>query len=68
MKIEMFDNAEMVAQKAASIIAEEARNAVAMCGRFIIAVSGGKTPWKMLNALADEDVPWEGMHVFQVDG
>ena len=67
MKIEVLENADMVAQKAASIIAEEGRQAVALRGRFIIAVSGGKTPWKMLRALAYEDVPWKGMHILQVD-
>ena len=67
MKIEVLDNADRVAQKAASVIAEEARKAVALRGCFIIAVSGGKTPWKMLRALADEDVPWAGMHILQVD-
>src|SRR5262249_4411504 len=25
------------------------------------------TPWKMLRALADEEVPWAGVHVVQVD-
>jgi 6-phosphogluconolactonase len=67
MKIEVFDNADLVAIKAASIIAGEARKAVAMRGRFIFAVSGGKTPWKMLRALTDEDVPWKEMHILQVD-
>jgi 6-phosphogluconolactonase len=67
MKIEILDNADMVAQKAASIIAAEARKSIALRGRFIIAVSGGKTPWKMLRALTNEDVPWEGMHILQVD-
>ncbi len=67
MKTELFDNADMVASRAASIIAGEARKAFALRGRFIFAVSGGKTPWKMLRALADEDVPWEGMYVLQVD-
>ena len=67
MKIEVLDNADMVALKAASIIASQARKAVFRQGCFILAVSGGKTPWKMLRALADEDVPWEGMHIFQVD-
>jgi len=67
MKIEILDNAADVAQKAASIIADEARKAVALRGCFIIAVSGGKTPWRMLRALADEDVPWDGMHILQVD-
>jgi 6-phosphogluconolactonase len=67
MKIEVLDNAELVAQKAASFIAEEARRAVALRGCFILAVSGGKTPWQMLHALADEYVPWDGMHILQVD-
>ena len=67
MMIEVLDNADLVAIKAASIIAGEARKAVAMHGRFIFAVSGGRTPWKMLRALTDEDVPWKGMHIIQVD-
>lgn len=67
MRIEMLDNEDLVAQKAASIIAVEASEAVRLRGRFIIAVSGGKTPWKMLRALTDESVPWEKMHILQVD-
>jgi 6-phosphogluconolactonase len=67
MKLEILENDEMVAERAASLIAEEARKVVALRGRFIIAVSGGRTPWKMLRRLADEDVPWDGMHILQVD-
>ena len=36
-------------------------------GRFVVAVSGGHTPWQMLRALASEEVPWKGVHVVQVD-
>jgi ABC-type uncharacterized transport system substrate-binding protein len=36
-------------------------------GRFIMAVSGGRTPWLMLRALADDALPWKQVHVFQVD-
>ena len=32
-----------------------------------LAVSGGKTPWQMLRALANEEVPWADVHVVQVD-
>ncbi len=67
MKIEILTDAAAVAHKAASIIAAEARSAVASRGRFIMAVSGGKTPWLMLRALADEDVPWASVHIVQVD-
>ncbi|MFI0347717.1 MAG: 6-phosphogluconolactonase [Chthoniobacterales bacterium] len=67
MKVEIFLDSTRVAQEAASIIAADARLAVAERGRFIMAVSGGKTPWMMLRALAKEDIPWKQVHVFQVD-
>lgn len=67
MKIEVLANPGAVAQKAAEFIAAEARAAVAARGCFVIAVSGGHTPWIMLRALATEDVPWKQMHVVQVD-
>ena len=67
MKIEVLSDADAVARKAAAIIAAEARVAVATRGRFIMAVSGGRTPWIMLRALADDAVPWDCVHVVQVD-
>ena len=67
MNIEVLANPDAVAQKAAEFIAAEARTAVAARGRFVIAVSGGHTPWVMLRNLATEDVPWKQMHVVQVD-
>jgi 6-phosphogluconolactonase len=67
MKIEVLLTPEAVAQKAAQYIAGEARAAVAARDRFVIAVSGGHTPWVMLRALATEAVPWKKMHVVQVD-
>jgi 6-phosphogluconolactonase len=67
MRMEVLSNAEAVAKRAAAFIAEEARAAVAARGRFLMAVSGGKTPWIMLRALAIEAVPWKQVHVVQVD-
>jgi len=67
MMIKVLEDADAVAHKAAAMIAGEAWSAVAARGRFILAVSGGSTPWKMLRALAGEEVPWEDMHVVQVD-
>ena len=67
MKITVLADADAVARSAAALIAEEARAAVAARGRFIMAVSGGHTPWQMLRALAGEEVPWEGVHLVQVD-
>lgn len=67
MKIQTLADADAVAKEAARLIAVESRTSVATRGRFIIAVSGGKTPWQMLRALASEDVPWKSLHVVQVD-
>jgi 6-phosphogluconolactonase len=67
MKIDVLADADSVARAAASMIAEKARSAVAARGRFILAVSGGRTPWMMLRALSDQDMPWEKVHVVQVD-
>src|SRR5438094_4964720 len=67
MRIEVLADADAVAKEAAAVIATEARQAVAARGRFVMAVSGGHTPWMMLRALADEDVRWASVHMFQVD-
>ncbi len=67
MSMEVLQTAEAVARRAADLIAEEARKAVAARGRFVAAISGGHTPWLMLRALADADVPWPEVHIVQVD-
>jgi len=67
MRIEVFTDADTVALETAKLIAKTARDAVAARGKFVMAVSGGKTPWIMLRDLANEDVPWNGVHVVQVD-
>ena len=67
MQIQILADPDVVAKEAAKVMAAEARGAVKTRGRFIMAVSGGKTPWQMLRALAGEEVPWPNVHVFQVD-
>ena len=68
MTLEVLPDVDAVARHAAEIIAVEANAAVRARGRFIIAVSGGRTPWAMLRALGQrDDVPWKQVHVLQVD-
>ncbi len=67
MQLSVYPDAAAVALGAARFLAAEARAAVAARGRFLLAVSGGSTPWEMLKALVDEDLPWSAVHVFQVD-
>jgi 6-phosphogluconolactonase len=66
VRIDVLPDADAAARKAASIIAGEVR-AAASRTRFVMAVSGGHTPWQMLRALAGEDLPWDRVHVLQVD-
>ncbi len=67
MRTEVLSDPDAVARKAATMIANEARIAVSARGSFVLAVSGGRTPWIMLRILAAEDIPWEGVHIVQVD-
>ena len=61
----ILDGPGSVAQRAAQIIADAGRDAARGC--FILAVSGGRTPWAMLRELAGEQLPWEKVQVVQVD-
>ena len=67
MHIEICPDPAATAQRGAEIIASAASAAVAERGRFILAVSGGHTPWAMLGALATLDAPWQAMHILQID-
>jgi len=67
VNVEVLNDADAVAKRAAGVIAADAREAIATYGRFLMAVSGGRTPWIMLRALANEPIPWDKVHIFQVD-
>jgi 6-phosphogluconolactonase len=67
VKIEVYPDDNSVARTAAAIISADLRAAVTSRGRYIMAVSGGHTPWPTLRALAEEQLPWEHVHVAQVD-
>jgi len=67
MKLEVYPDPDSVAREAAKFIAAEARAAVTDHGSFVMAISGGHTPWIMLRELAKEDVPWNAIRVAQVD-
>lgn len=67
MKVEVLPDGTAVAAAAATFIAVQARAAVQARGRFILAVSGGQTPWRMLRVLARATLPWEHVHLLQVD-
>lgn len=67
MKVCIQPDPPTLALEAAAFIAEQSREAIVARGRFSLALSGGKGPHRMFEALAKENVRWESVHVFQVD-
>src|SRR5437762_3655165 len=67
MRIEVHSDDDAAATAGAKFIAAQAREAVATRGRFVMAVSGGHVPWQMFRILANEKIPWQDVHVVQVD-
>lgn len=54
--------------RGAELIAAAGKAAVAERGEFALALSGGRTPWRMIALLGDHpDMPWEQTQLFQVD-
>ena len=65
--LEVFEGGDDLAVAAAGFVAERARAATASGGSFVLAVSGGRTPWVMFEHLVELDVPWDRTVVYQVD-
>ncbi len=67
LKIEVHADAAAVSRRAAAWIAEAARQAIGQRDRFVLALSGGRTPRQMLRILAAEAIDWRKVHVIQAD-
>lgn len=67
MKVECEENAEDAARRAAEIVEEMAQAAIAQAGVFYLALSGGNTPSRMFDFLAESRIDWQGVRLFQVD-
>lgn len=67
MQVRTTKSIHDTARAAAVYIEQCAGQSVDAAGRFTLALSGGRTPWIMLEQLAQTSVPWRHCHVFQVD-
>lgn len=67
----IYDNFELLSQAAAGLFVQQARQAVQDHGRFSVALSGGHTPRRTYELLAQppfqERVPWQQVDVFWGD-
>lgn len=65
--LQVYADEGELALAAARHVASAARRAVEADGRFHLALSGGRTPWHMLERLGDLEVPWSNSFLWQVD-
>jgi 6-phosphogluconolactonase len=66
-ELEVLPDADAAAERFATLIAMRARALVAATGTCSLALSGGSGPWQSFRLLADEEVPWGSIEIFQVD-
>ncbi len=67
MTVEVLADPDQATARGAELIAAAAREATEAGGRFTLAVSGGRAPWRMFELLGREGLDWDGIEVFQVD-
>jgi len=67
MRIHVLPTPESAAERAAEWLRTEIARASAQRGRCLVALSGGRTPWRMLRDLCRLRVHWHDLQVFQVD-
>lgn len=67
MTTRVVEDAEAAAVEAARMVELTAEAAIADRGRFNFAVSGGTTPWRMLELLSESRLNWGRTSLFQVD-
>jgi 6-phosphogluconolactonase len=71
--VEIFNDADELAQQAAQLILTQSQLAVARNNFFTIALSGGSTPKRLYELLADptqqfrSNLPWDRIHFFWTD-
>src|SRR5215204_2018744 len=67
MKVQVLPDARAASFRTADLIAALARDRVGERGTFVMAVSGGTEPWEAFKHLATLEMPWDHVHVVQVD-
>lgn len=63
----VFDSNEALTQAAVDAIAQSAAEAIATRGRFLIALSGGKTPGTVFQMLRQVHTDWSKWHIYFSD-
>lgn len=65
--VEVLPDLTALIDRSLALVVETLRSAIAERGKATIALSGGSTPKPLYAALAQQDLPWEQVHVFWGD-
>lgn len=65
--VEVLANQVALIQRSLELVLAEIQQAIAERGQCTIALSGGSTPKPLYEALANQDLPWDKIHVFWGD-
>jgi 6-phosphogluconolactonase len=65
--VEVLPDVQALVNRALDLILSKLQTAITQRGQFTIALSGGSTPRPLYQALADQNLPWNKIHVFWGD-
>lgn len=65
--VEVLPDLGALVQRSLSIVLAQVQQAIAERGLFTIALAGGNTPKPLYEAIAQQDLPWDKIHVFWGD-
>ncbi|AKG20214.1 6-phosphogluconolactonase [Calothrix sp. 336/3] len=66
-KVEVLTNQTALIARSLELILAKMQIAIAQRGRFTIALAGGSTPKPLYEAIAQQNLPWDKIHVFWGD-
>jgi 6-phosphogluconolactonase len=64
VELEVYPDAELAVERVAQLVGERSR---AVEDRFSLALSGGSSGAELARALAEQEISWERVDIFQVD-
>lgn len=65
--VEVLADKTSLIERARAVVVDKIVSAIASNGQCSIALAGGSTPKPLYEALAQEDLPWEKIHIFWGD-
>jgi 6-phosphogluconolactonase len=68
IELQILPDPGAASRRAAEVVAAAGEDAVEARGEYMLALSGGKTPWAMIGILGEmKEMPWGVTHIYQVD-